>query len=204
MLDRFLNFGIENKIFKAAKIVEIDKSCCISQECEIIDFDETAKTISCTQCLQTIASCDGLKICPNQNRIDFIELKGFEKFKKHQLSKLPQQEVEIEIKRQVESFDFEKKLRDSVYLLDTIIRMQAFTATSDEQKKFLSVKKRYFIATDITAENDGLSNFYITMSYLAESSSIDRQIEICIKNSLQAIDFDCYKIEKPQLTSCEN
>ncbi|MEY4504400.1 MAG: hypothetical protein RL154_694, partial [Pseudomonadota bacterium] len=85
MLQKLLNYGISNNYFEIQKLKYIDKSCCENQECELIDFDKTAKKITEECGIQTQASCDCIKICLLENTIDFIELKGFCKFKEYQL-----------------------------------------------------------------------------------------------------------------------
>ncbi len=203
ILAKVLKLGAEQSFFISKKINEIEKSCCASQECEIIDFDETAKKISMQQALQTVSSCDGLKICSQYNRIDFIELKGFEFFKKHRLkSSMNNEEQKNIISTQVNKFDFNKKLKDSLFLLDVIVRLNSFSVTTSEQKKFFDSKKRYFIVTDLTSDKDGIGSFMLTMSFLSHTASIDRYIETCLEQALDNLPCSELKIEKPILTSC--
>jgi len=91
-------------------------------EYKIVDFDKT-KEIICKESNQaTRKSCDGL--CLNKS-VDFIEFKSlnnfFDKEFKYKLksNKKNLEESEI-IKEKVKSFNFNKKIRDSLWLFDFI------------------------------------------------------------------------------------
>ena len=72
--------GIEIGYFELHEIKDIDKSCCSNATTKVIDFDKTKEIIVDSESLVSTKSCDCLKICPDKECIDLIEMKGFSKF----------------------------------------------------------------------------------------------------------------------------
>lgn len=196
MLDKLKTIGQQYYDFFEYELKNIDKSCCLCQSCKVIDFDKVKEKIVQLHALQTVSSCDGIKICTREQVLNFIEMKGFKEFKKYNQISLQN------ISKQTKKFDFGKKLEDSYFLLQTIMKSSYFTATKDDYKKFKNIKKRYFIVTDIKLEEKGIENILFTLDFLAESSNIDKTIEICLQERIDGTN-DCFLTEKPRLISCE-
>lgn len=196
MLNKLKKFGQAHYDFCEYELKSIDKSCYLNESCKVIDFDKVKAKVVALHNLQTTSSCDGLKICTDENTIDFIEMKGFEEFKRNN------QVSDKTIKKQTKKFDFEKKLEDSYYLIQTIMKSPSFGATKKEYREFKSVKKRYFILTDLRLETNALESILYGFNFLAETSNIDKTIEICLQEKVDGINI-CYLSEKPRLVSCE-
>lgn len=197
MLNKLKIVGKKYYDFCEYELKNIDKSCCFAQTCKVIDFDKVKEKIVSLHTLQTISSCDGLKICTDKNTIDFIEMKGFEEFKKNNKPTV------ITIEKQTKKFDFDKKLEQSYFLLQTILSSSNFSATKDDYKNFQSLQKRYFIVTDLKLESNGLESILFGLNFLAESSNVDKMIETCLQDKINGMNV-CFLTEKPRLVGCEN
>ena len=77
VLNKFLELGIDKGYFTIRPLKDIDKSCCQSAEVEVIDFDSVKERLvkDFSAKILTPKSCDALKILPEMNRVDFIEMK---------------------------------------------------------------------------------------------------------------------------------
>jgi len=196
MLNKLKTVGKEVYDFCEIELKDINKSCCLAQTCKMIDFDKVKEKVVSVHSLQTISSCDGLKICTDENTIDFIEMKGFEEFKKNNKT------TDKTIEKQTKKFDFEKKIRDSYFLLQAIMKSPGFSATNEECKYFQSVQKRFFIVTDLKIESNALESIVFGIDFLAETSNIDKTIKICLQEKIDEIEI-CFLSEKPRLVNCE-
>ncbi len=143
------------------KIKDIPKSCCKYLEYEVIDFDKIKDKYCELNKTKPSSSCDCLDI--SKGRIDFIEMKGFEEFKKR---KQPLDEEKVD--DQVSKFNFEKKLKDSYEILYEISKRCEINLND--------FNKRYFIVTDLEADTSGIIDLNFTLSALSEISSDDRLI----------------------------
>lgn len=197
MLQKLIDIGKANFNFCECSVKDLDKSCCIDQECELIDFDRAKEAIVKNANLATLCSCDGLWICVDKNCIDFVEMKGFEEFKKCN----PDPKAGA-IDKQIKKFDFHKKLHDSYFLLQTIINSSKFAATNDEHQTFYLAQKRYFIATDIKLKENAVFDILFRLEFLAEASNIDREIETCLRSQVDQVQDVYYLTEKPKIVEC--
>jgi len=196
MLEKLLKFGQEHYDFCEYKVKDIDKSCCDNEECKVIDFDRVKEKVVSLHSLRTISSCDGLKICCKDQRIDFIEMKGFKEFKTRN------EVTSKKIDSQVKKFDFEKKIKDSYFLLQTIINSSNFNVKKEDYRQFENTLKRYFIVTDIQIEQNGIETIAFTLEFLANVSNIDKNIQMCLQNKIDEIE-QCFLVEKPKLVGCD-
>lgn len=199
MLEKLIQIGEQTYSFSEEPFGKIDKSCCPETECKIIDFDKVKEVVIQKHSLNSLSSCDGLKICLQENILDFIEMKGFQEFKarNHDLHE------EI-IERQINKFDFQKKIQDSLYVLETIIRSGVFCATKKDREKFNKCTKRYFIVTDIEDKQDGLASISFNLDFLATTSNIDHTIRVCLENKVESMDDICFLVQKPRIVSCND
>jgi hypothetical protein len=135
MLKRLMEFGIQEKFFDIKPLGELPKSCCTESKVDVIDFDRTKEIISKICGLQQPKSADALKILPDLNRIDFIELKGFQQFIKHfdKQSKGHSQPDET-IKNQIVDFNLSEKIHDSLFILNSLIHHKDFKRTQSLAK----------------------------------------------------------------------
>ncbi len=196
MLNKLKTVGQAYYDFCEYELKDIEKSCCLNESCKMIDFDRAKEKVVALHNLQTTSSCDGLQICPETNTINFIEMKGFEEFKRNN------QVSDKTVKKQTKKFDFEKKLEQSYFLLQTILSSSNFCAAKEDYKNFQSVQKRYFIVTDLKLEQNGIENILLSLNFLAETSNIDAMIETCLQEKVNDINV-CFLTQKPRLVSCE-
>lgn len=196
MLEKLINIGEIHYNFELKRLKDIDKSCCKNIEDLFYDFDKIKEKIVEEHKFQTLSSCDVLNICledTNQS-FDFIEMKGLLQFQENA-------KTEKDIDKQIAKFDFEKKIEDSLYLLQTILNSDNFKATKKEREEFCNFRKRYFIVTDISLEQNPLDLLVITMEHLSTTSNIDKYIEIKLLDKIEKTEFNT-KIEKPKLINC--
>lgn len=193
MLAKLVNVGRDRYQFSEIALNCIHKGCCDAIPeacCLVIDFDLVKDSLGADT---PPKSCDAIKICIDDNRIDFIELKGFEKFKQYS----PKQTTE-DIQNQVAKFNFEKKIKDSYFVLDSIVSNQLFD--DSDKTKLQNVAFHYFVVSDIV--KDGLTNITASLNFLAEVSSIDKIIETTMKSQLNNLQIS-FLTEKPRLISCQ-
>lgn len=198
MLNRLYEIGKKHYFMEEKAIKDIPKSCCKNEKCLVIDFDKLKEKIVKKHNLQTVSSCDGLKICIENDLIEFIELKSIKKFIENQ-KKLTKEKIDRQIKR----FDFEKKIEDSLFLLNVLLRSNTSDLKKEDLEKFKDIKKRYFVVTDLELENNPLYNLDFTLKFLSEYPPYQSYIKICIENKLNKIEL-CFLIEKPRLLSCKD
>ena len=75
-------------------------------------------------------SADALKILPILKRIDFIELKSFKEFFEHHKDK---PKLDQRLSRQVERFDLETKIHDSLFVMELLSRDKKLALTNEEK-----------------------------------------------------------------------
>lgn len=199
-LEKVLNFGLSKGYFEKLKIEDIDKSCCILDNI-IIDFDET-KDIICKKYNQTKRkSCDGL--CLNKS-IDFIEFKSinnfFDKEFKYKLKSNKENISESQIiKEKVSGFNFQKKIRDSLWILETIIGHKDLIWTNNELEKYHNIERNYFIVKDNYQPLINLALQFNTLGKLSNNKLSNRKtMDIFINEDLKKITL----INKPKLIDC--
>ena len=203
ILQKVLEFGLSKNYFEQQPIKDIDKSCCILDN-KIIDFDKT-KEIICSESSQvTRKSCDGL--CLNKS-IDFIEFKSinnfFDKEFKYKLKSNSQNLVEIEIiKEKVLDFNFDKKIRDSLWIFDFILNHHELKLNNSELKKCYddSIEKNYYIVKDNYQPLIELALSFNMLSGLENNQLNNRKtMDILINEELSKIIL----IKKPKLINCQ-
>lgn len=177
--------GIEIGYFKLKPIKDL--GCCSEAITEVINFDDAQKEVVRDEELITPKSCDCLKILPEKNCIDLIEIKGLiELFNRFNEADIWEKMIDDKIK----GFDLQKKIEDSLHLLDTIVRKKEFGRTIEDAHFFRNIQINYILLTDIESKKqafeDIASNFifygleqypnsmadYATNKFNAELSSI--------------------------------
>ena len=130
------NKGIEKGYFDLQSIKDIDKSCCTEARTMVIDFDKTKEKLVAQSKLVTTKSCDCLKIRPHKQCLDLIEIKGFaESLKYYRGAKIDEKLTE-----NVKKFDLEKKIEDSLHLLETLVRKEEFQRNNADAQFFRETK----------------------------------------------------------------
>ncbi len=188
MLNRLIEYGIDNEFFKFDELGKLDKSCCTISKIRVIDFDDTKTKISIISNLQDPKSADALKIIPHINRIDFIELKGFSEFIKHNKSRA---DISEKLEEQIKKFNLNKKIKDSLSLLWLVINQNEFRCNKQEAKQYETVEKNYFVVTDIEQSKDPIKDRLHTLIFL----SLKRDVK-----NIPASPFD--NLNEPKLLRC--
>ena len=202
ILEKVLKFGISKNYFKKLAIKDIDKSCC-NLDYEIIDFDKT-KEIICKESNQvTRKSCDGLCLKKSINFIEFKSLNNFfnKEFKyKLKSNKKNLKESEI-INEKVSSFGFDKKIRDSLWILDYILNHHEIKLNSENLEQFYNdkIEKKYFVVKDNFQPLINLSMQFNALSGVKNNQLKNRDtMDILIDKNLSKITL----INKPKLIDC--
>ena len=202
ILDKILEFGISKEYFKILPIKDIDKSCCVL-DYRVIDFDES-KDIICKESNQvTRKSCDGL--CLNSS-IDFIEFKSINNFFNKEFKyKLKSNKINLEeskiIKEKVDNFDFQKKIRDSLWLFDFILGHHQLKLNNNELKDIHSnLEKNYFIVKENYQPLINMMTQFNTLAKNKHNKLSNREtMDILIEKELDIIKLE---INKPKLIDC--
>ena len=192
--------GIEIGYFELHEIKDIDKSCCSNATTKVIDFDKTKEIIVDSESLVSTKSCDCLKICPNRESIDLIEMKGFSKF----IEYFRGAKIDEKIDDTVKKYDLKKKIEDSLHLLDTIVRKKEFGRTNEDAQFFSDTKINYILLTDVDSINSGLNNYFTFALYFlaTHSNSPESYITSKLENELTKLPNISYKLNKPVLKTC--
>ncbi len=203
-LQRLLAYGLEKEIFMVKAIAQLEKSCCTNSGIKVIDFDRTKEMICKEKGFQLLKSCDALKIIPLSGHLHFIEMKGFKKFIEHRFD--PEIVVEKQIHKQIVSFDIVKKIRHSVFLLNTIVNLQEFDVTSEERGIFDTIPKQFIIVVDIEMEEKPLEMLAVNLAYLSETSTpLEKQISAIMETELENIPSSIFdNTAKPRLMNCRS
>ena len=203
MLKRLMEFGIKEKFFDIKTLGKLPKSCCTHSKVEVIDFDQTKETISKIG-LQYPKSADALKILPELNRIDFIELKGFQQFIKH-FDKQPKNHSHPDetIKNQIADFNLSRKIRDSLFILNFLLHHKSFECKQSEATQFEKAKKGYLIVVDIELNKDPIKDRLVTLAFLSKGN-LEHKIINQLNNSVSGIPASALEnLEAPKLVSCK-
>jgi hypothetical protein len=216
VLDRLLSFGIEKGFFEEKLLAELDKSCCPCSQIKVIDFDvakekilgaEIKIIISDTGDLQEQAtnrqqpkSADAIRILPNKNQIDFIELKGFEKFI---CRNRENKNIEPLINAQIEKLNLKIKIFDSLHVLYSLILDGKFRASNEEKDQYIRSTKNYFIVVDISLYKDPMKARSVTLDLLSQDLSIEEKILKSLNQKVSGIPESSFEnFQKPKLFSC--
>ncbi|MDD5151659.1 MAG: hypothetical protein PHC28_14470 [Flavobacterium sp.] len=204
-LQTLYKFGIEKNYFEIKELGKLDKSCCQNSKIEVIDFDKTKDIISSEKAIPSDKSCDAIKFIIENERIDFIELKGLKMYlelpgrKNFNKSK----DINSQISEKITSFKIAKKIKDSIIIIQHFIEI--INEDDIDNESFKSVMKNFLIVTDINARKNGLESIISTLEVLSEIST---PIEsICLKifeDEIENTDFpNEYNIQKPIPLTCE-
>ena len=161
-----------------------------SETCKVINFDDVTKAYTLGKARPS--SCDALKFCQTDNRIDLVELKGIELFKQHNPNAT---KAEVDKHFEKSSQDYTKKLHDSYNTLSALVSEVNATTSLD------SVTIRYFIVTDAKLEKDPLKVMTLMRSYLAGTSDLDVTLQMALRKKVETIK-PTITIEKPRLLHC--
>lgn len=196
-LEKVLEFGILKKYFTKLAIKNIDKSCCELDNI-IIDFDKCKESHQVTR-----KSCDGLCL---KESIDFIEFKSindfFDKEFKYQLKSNTENINESQIiKEKVDDFDFQKKIRDSIWLFDFILGHHKLKLNNSELKEiYNNLEKNYFIVKDNYQPLINIVTQFNTLANNKNNKLSNREtMDILIEKELDNIKLE---INKPKLIDC--
>ncbi len=184
MLDMLIEQGLAKGFFELSELGQLDKSCCLDSTLEVIDFDKTKETVvAINKSLQQPKSTDALKIIPQLNRLDFIELKGFKIFIQRDKSR--------NFQKKIEDFDLEGKIIDSLFILDCIVKDNSIQFNKVTTKKYRRTEKYYFIVVDIEPSKEAIKDRLINLIFLSLKKSLND-----IENS------SLHNLNKPKLLSC--
>ncbi|AKB47428.1 hypothetical protein MSKOL_1651 [Methanosarcina sp. Kolksee] len=157
-LEKLCHQGFSLGFFETKKISEIEPNC--NQSLEVIDFDLTKAKV-CSHCrLVSLKSCDALKVIKKENRLDFIELKKFEKL----LSYIKSLE---DCEKSVRDFEIPIKVKDSIVILRNLTQIQGFNLTKAERQEYFSLPINFILAVDLDFNNDPLNSFAVSLKALS-------------------------------------
>ncbi len=183
----------------------MDKSCCIKAKTEVVDFDKVKEKLVKDFGLQTLRSCDCLKLVPFDCKLDFIEMKGMRTLVLWPQNQSSPQFLKQKIEDTIIGFDLIGKILDSWILINLVASRKEFSSLGDSRKLLAEVQKCLIILTDITAEENAVELIALNLQYLATfSTPIERQISELFANALDAIPEGLFlNFQKPVLKSCK-
>jgi hypothetical protein len=193
MLERLVEFGAKEGFFDSKSLGELEKTCCPQSKTEVIDYDKTKEMVSNEAQLQQPKSADALKIMPQLNRLDFIELKRFEDFIHHNKDKNNFNET---LGKQIEKFNLQKKIRDSLLILSTLINSKKFICTSLENSQYEQVIKNYIVVVDVDLSQDPIKDRLVTLVFLAMKRTIESIPTSPLENFKQSKLLNCKRVDQ--------
>jgi len=205
MLERLMEFGVGNGYFCLQALGKLAKSCCTDVKIEVIDFDKTKEMVSKEAPIKQPKSADALKIFPQLNRLDFIELKGFEHFIKHKKN-LPELHIDKAISQQIEDFCLSDKIKHSLHVLWFLIQLEKFNCTNSERQQYQQVKKNYFIVVDVDLYHNPMLDRAVTLAFLSEDTThINAKITANLRQAVADMpSSDLENLAKPKLFNCKS
>lgn len=202
MLNTLLENGKKIGLFEVKKLEDLDTQNRISSKVEVIDFDAVKDNIFKTFNqhefgFNSLKSCDAVKIIPNENRLDFIEIKGIEEFvERHSQMEIAAAIVGID--EQIEKFNLPNKIFHSLTILTIVFQIDKITLTNAQKNSFFDeVISDFIIVIDSEIEQDGIKSFEVMLEFLAETSNIKEEYIIRLEQVINGISI--LKIQKPLL-----
>ncbi|MDQ7089605.1 MAG: hypothetical protein Q9M50_03040 [Methylococcales bacterium] len=186
MLEKLIKKGIEKEFFKLSELGQLKSSCCPNSRLFVIDYDKAKEKIIYEEKdkeLQEPKSADALKILPELNRVDFIELKGFKLFFKYDKGK--------NFDEKIKSFNLERKIIDSLFVLKCIIQNNTLHFTNEEKQEYHNAEKNYFIVVDIERPKKPIEDRLISLIFLSLKKTV---------NNIPTSSLD--KLNKSKLFTC--
>jgi len=184
MLELLIEQGVAKGFFEFNELGKLDKSCCSKSALEVIDFDKTKeKIVAVNPSLQQPKSSDALKILPQLNRVDFIELKGFNNFIKYDKTK--------DFQNKIEEFDLEGKIKDSLLVLELLVKDKSIQFIKEDIKGYGHTEKYYFIVVDIEPSKEAIKDRLINLIFLSLKKTVS-----------DLPDSPLHNLKKPKLLSC--
>jgi hypothetical protein len=197
--------GIEKGYFELHEIRNIGSTCCLNATTQVIDFDKTKDKMVAANKWKTIKSCDCLKIRPNKQCIDLIEMKSFKQIIDNFFRDKKNIGMKIDevIDDKVVNFNLVKKIENSMLVLDNITIKQEFDQTLQDAKFYRETKINYILLTDVDSMSNGKNYFNFAMYFLAtHSNSPEKYITSKLESELDSIPNISHKLNKPMLKTC--
>ena len=110
------NLKILKGYFETREIRNLEKSCCQNSTLEVIDFDKTKDLVCSKNNIPSLKSCDALKFTFENERIDFIELKGLNMYLKYggRANFNPNLDTGSQITNKITGFEINRKIEESL------------------------------------------------------------------------------------------
>ncbi len=186
------NIKLDNfQIFEIKTIKDLDKSPCPQATTEVFDFDKTKEIIVKHYHLQTISSCDGLKVVKNQSFIDFIELKSLK-----QILKFSNFSDVTEFAKKIKSLNLVRKIIDSNFLIQQLLNDRKFGFSKEERDLYTNLPKRYIIVFDTDLINNPREFIFNSFTFLSVKQKLNEIILKEIKTS------ELMNIQPPIIKNC--
>lgn len=194
------DFGMAENLFEIMKIKDLEKSCCVKSNVEVIDFDKTKEIFCEKQSLDSLKSADALKFLFDEERIDFIEMKGMKNYIKFQYDETGDPKNQIDEK--VDTFDLYSKYYDSYHVLYQIVKSKKFLF-KDKIDYLKKTDVNFIILTDIEEEESPVEFIAASLDFLSETSINISKIFQILDIKIDTEDFPkIHKMNKPILKNC--
>lgn len=209
MLEKLYENGSRMGLFVMMPMKDLKHSCAKDVNTEVIDYDQTKELVfesmnNGTLKFNEMKSCDGLKIMPSIEQIDFIEIKGVKDFCE-KLSLIEESETNSDsssqkIDKQIIKFSLKEKIEQSIDILKFLLQIQAIGISKEEKKIILdTINKNYLIVIDEEIERDESKKLAATMDFLSTTSNYKDQIIVKLKDCIDGIEH--MNINRPKLIS---
>ncbi|WKA55516.1 hypothetical protein [Planococcus shixiaomingii] len=206
MLTNFLNKGIQLNIFELKALKNLEGSCANKANLEVIDYDKVKEKIYSLMNgpgnrlkFNQPKSCDALKILPAQFRLDFIEIKGIKDFCDN-LQEKAKIEADEKIEAQVQKFNLENKIEQSLDLFKLLLQITQFEVNNTVKEEILNnALKKYIVVIDEEIEEDYAKQIAVSLDFLSTASNYKNEVIIKLQESIDGI--ETVKISKPVLMS---
>lgn len=185
-------------------ICNLHKPCVLSEtNClnrnfqQVIDFDKVKDYYCSENKIESCASVDA--ISSGKNILYFIEIKGWKEYLNWNTGKISSKKIDNQINR----YNLEGKLRDSLFILSSILKDEAI----ENEKKFKAQPKQYILVTDIYVESEPINSFAMNLAFLAAFSS---DLDHCWTKTNDTLSrfptekFSSYNLSRPILFSCKD
>lgn len=157
------------------KPCKTEAKCHPTQKTPVIDFDLVKTEWNKKNKKESDASTDALTCSKSENKLCFVEIKGWLEFLKNQktlkklssgeikeLSKEERKSIKNKIYKQTSKYNFQKKLLDSISICEDITGVRDLC-------KVIEIK--FILVTDIDPQKDPLNVFTQQLYMLANTSS---------------------------------
>lgn len=183
----------KEELFVLKELKNIERTPCKCTKLKVIDFDNAKEKLIHYYSLQTLSSCDCLKLDSGEY-IDFIELKSITKILEFNPDCKDSNDA---LRKKILKFELSKKIIDSYNLLRRLVEDRRNGFIDEDRFTFDHIKKRYIIVLDLDIVENSREFIFDSFKFLGIKNTIEQAINEQVKGA------ELMNISNPIMKNCE-